>query len=105
MRLVKFMIGAVLIYLGSFVLIFISPFILIFWAWAGLCMLTSVFLFLFWLFGSHDPHNLMQSLYMLGWGIPAVIAYVTVGYVSGIQSAKRQANRAVAATNQDVSFY
>jgi hypothetical protein len=78
-------------YLGMVMAVVIFPTLFFVALWIGVCALAAIFLFVFWLLVTHDPHTLYSSLYMLAYGALPCIAASVLSFYYGQLRARRKA--------------
>jgi hypothetical protein len=80
-----------LAYFVILVALVLMPLLLLFFLWTALCVFSSLFLFAFWLFFTHQPHTLYSALYMAAWGLPPCLAASVLGYYADRLRARQEA--------------
>jgi hypothetical protein len=90
-------------YLGMVMAVVIFPTLFFVALWIGVCALAAIFLFVFWLLVTHDPHTLYSSLYMLAYGALPCIAASVLSFYYGQLRARRKAP--VMTVRQDAPFH
>jgi len=90
-------------YLGMVAAVVVFPTLFLVALWIGVCALAAIFLFVFWLLVTHDPHTLYSSLYMLAYGALPCIAVSVLSFYYGQLRGRRKAP--VMTVRQDAPFH